>query len=90
MAARWARAGGDPRAARSARSPHPAARRPGRRPQLDRVAYRQRNVIERAVGWLQERRRIATRYAKLAIQYLALLYVALPEKYLTTLFANTA
>jgi hypothetical protein len=61
-----------------------------RRSGFDRVAYRQRNVIERAVGWLKERRRIATRYEKLAIQYLAMLYVGLVEKYLITLFANTA
>jgi hypothetical protein len=54
------------------------------------AAYRQRNVIERAVGWLKERRRIATRYEKLAIQYLAMLSVSLIEKYLTVLFANTA
>jgi transposase len=33
---------------------------------------------------------IATRYKKLAIQYLAMLYVGLSEKYLTTLFAGTA
>jgi transposase len=64
--------------------------RPGRRPAFDRVAYRRRNVIERAVGWLKERRRIATRYEKLAIQYLAMLYVGLIEKYLMTLFADTA
>jgi transposase len=64
--------------------------RPGRRPGFDRPAYRERNVIERAVGWLKERRRVATRYEKLAIQYLAMLYVSLLEKYLTVLFANTA
>jgi transposase len=62
----------------------------GRRPKFDRAAYCQRNVIERAVGWLKERRRIATRYEKLAIQYLAMLSVSLIEKYLTVLFANTA
>jgi transposase len=62
----------------------------GRPPKFDRAAYRQRNVIERAVGWLKERRRIATRYEKLAIQYLAMLSVSLIEKYLTVLFANTA
>jgi transposase len=66
------------------------ARRPGRPPHFNRAAYRQRNVIERAVGWLKERRRLATRYEKLAIQYLAMLYVGLIEKYLITLFANTA
>ena len=38
----------------------------------------------------QDRRRIATRYEKLAIQYLAMLSVSLIEKYLATLFANTA
>jgi transposase len=68
----------------------PRRHRPGRRPAFDRVAYGQRDVIERAVGWLKERRRIATRYKKLAIQYLAMLYVGLSEKYLTTLFADTA
>ena len=62
----------------------------GRRPAFDRAAYRQRHVIERAVGWLKERRRIGTRYEKLAIQYLAMLYVSLLEKYLTVLFADTA
>lgn len=65
-------------------------RRPGRPLHFDRAAYRQRNVIERAVGWLKERRRLATRYEKLAIQYLAMLYVGLIERYLSTLFANTA
>lgn len=66
------------------------ARHPGRRPHWDRAAYRRRNVIERAVGWLKERRRLATRYEKLAIQYLAMLYVGLVERYLAALFANTA
>jgi hypothetical protein len=37
-----------------------------------------------------EPRRIATRYEKLAIQYLAMLYVGLIERYLSMLFANTA
>ena len=47
-------------------------------------------MIERAVGWLKERRRIVTRYEKLAIRYLAMLYISLLEKYLTVLYANTA
>jgi transposase len=63
-------------------------RRPGRPLRFDRAAYRQRNVIERAVGWLKERRRLATRYEKLAIQYLAMLSVSLVEKYLVTLLAT--
>lgn len=65
-------------------------RRPSRPLLFDRPSYRQRNVIERAVGWLKERRRIATRYEKLAIQYLAMLSVSLVEKYLATLLATKA
>lgn len=43
------------------------AHRPGRKPAFDRAAYRSRNIIERAVGWLKRWRRIATRAEKLAI-----------------------
>jgi transposase len=38
---------------------------------LNRVAYRRRNVIERMFGWLKNWKRIATRYDRLAINYLA-------------------
>jgi transposase len=31
-----------------------------------RIRYCGRNVIERGIGWLKERRSVATRYAKLA------------------------
>ena len=30
----------------------------------DRVLYRERNIVERAIGWLKQSRRIATRYKK--------------------------
>jgi transposase len=56
---------------------------------LDRVAYRQRNVIERCVGWLKEGRRIATRYEKLAIHFLAVLKLAMIEKHLALTLSNT-
>ncbi|WP_423824571.1 transposase [Salinibacter ruber] len=39
---------------------------PGRPPTCDEEKYEQRNVIERLVGRLKERRRIATRYEKKA------------------------
>lgn len=42
------------------------------RSQLDRKAYRNRNVIERCFGRLKEYRRIATRYDKTARNYLAM------------------
>lgn len=40
---------------------------------LDRVTYRRRNVIERMFGKLKNWRRIATRYDRLATNYLAAL-----------------
>ncbi|EAP9281382.1 IS5 family transposase [Salmonella enterica] len=40
--------------------------------QLDRDAYRHRNVVERCFGRLKEYRRIATRYDKTARNYLAM------------------
>jgi transposase len=42
-----------------------------RRPGFDRQAYRERNRVERSVGRLKQFRRIATRYEKLATNYLA-------------------
>ncbi|WP_259079213.1 transposase [Salinibacter ruber] len=39
---------------------------PGRPPTCDTQKYEQRNVVERLVGRLKERRRIATRYEKKA------------------------
>lgn len=51
--------------------------------------YRRRNVIERAVGWLKERRRIATRYEKLALHFRAMLHLAMIECCLQR-FADTA
>lgn len=58
------------------------AHRPGRKPAFDRAAYRRRNVVERLVGWLKERRRLATRFEKLARHYLAVVKLAMAEKYL--------
>jgi transposase len=64
-------------------------RHKGRPLQFSREQYRKRNVIERAVGWLKERRRIATRYEKLALRFRAMLQLAMLELYLDR-FANTA
>ena len=43
---------------------------------MDRVLYRERNVVERLVGRLKEYRRIATRYDKLTASYLAFVQLA--------------
>lgn len=57
---------------------------------LDRDAYRRRSVIECAIGWLKEARRIATRYEKLAVHFLGVLKLAMIQKYLAHSLSNTA
>jgi len=49
-------------------------------PVFDKQAYKLRNIIERLVGWLKERRRLCTRYEKLAENYLAMVKLAFIEK----------
>jgi transposase len=47
-----------------------------RDPNFDKETYRRRNIIERAVGWFKWCRALATRYDKLAVNYVALWMVA--------------
>ncbi len=55
--------------------------RRGRPPELERQSYRRRNVIERCIGWLKHARRIATRYEKTAVNFLAMLKLAMIQRY---------
>jgi transposase len=57
----------------------------GRPVTYDRVAYRKRSTIEQCVGWLKECRAVATRYEKLALNYLGLVKLAFIERYLRLL-----
>ncbi|MDM8006811.1 MAG: IS5 family transposase [Phycisphaerae bacterium] len=50
-------------------------------PGFDRQAYRRRNVIERCVGWLKENRRLGTRFEKLAVNFLAMVKLAMIQRY---------
>lgn len=50
--------------------------------EFDREAYRERNVIERLIGWLKESRRILTRFEKTAINFLAMVKWAFVKRYL--------
>lgn len=47
--------------------------------------YRARNVVERCVGWLKEHRSLATRYDKLAANYLTMVRLAFIRRYLRLL-----
>jgi len=59
-------------------------KRNGKAP-LDKRAYRKRNAIERCVGWLKENRHFATRYDKLAANFLAFVTMAFIRRYLRLL-----
>jgi transposase len=47
-----------------------------RRTRFDKTAYHQRHLVERLVNRLKAFRRIATRYEKRAVHYLAMLTIA--------------
>ena len=53
--------------------------------QFDHLAYKRRSIIENCVSWLKECRRIATRFEKLALNYLGMLKLAMIERYLRVL-----
>lgn len=59
-------------------------RRGGHR-KFDRVKYRRRHVIEQCVGWLKEHRRLATRFEKLAVNFLAMIKLGFVHRYLRLL-----
>ena len=61
-----------------------------RREDFDKETYRRRNIVERAIGWQKDCRRLGTRYEKLAVNYVAFWLVALMEKALFHLFPNRA
>jgi transposase len=56
-------------------------RRRGRPPTFCTATYRQRNVVERMVGWLKEHRRIATRFERLASSFLAMVKLSIMRRY---------
>jgi transposase len=53
---------------------------------FDKATYRQRNIIERVVGWYKEYRALGTRHEKLAVNYVVLWLVALIDGSLKKLF----
>lgn len=50
--------------------------------EFDKACYRRRSIIEQMIGWLKECRRMATRYEKLALNYLAMVKLSMIGRYL--------
>lgn len=49
---------------------------------FDRDAYKDRNIVERLIGWIKECRRILTRFEKTATNYSGFIKLAFIERYL--------
>ena len=50
--------------------------------EFDRDQYRQRNIIERLIGWLKESRRVFSRFEKTARNFIGMIKVAFIHRYL--------
>ena len=57
---------------------------------FDKETYKRRSVVEQSIGWLKECRRIGTRFEKLAINFLAMVKLAMIKRTLRLLFSNRA
>jgi len=57
-------------------------------PRFDRPTYRRRSIIECVVGWLKECRRLATRFDKLAVNFLAMVHLAMLQRCLRLLLSS--
>ena len=56
---------------------------PNNRPvEFDKAAYRRRSIVECLIGWLEESRRIATRFEKTAINFGGMVKLAFIHRYL--------
>ena len=60
-------------------------RAPGDDKEFDHATYRRRGVIECRIGWLKERRALATRFEKLAVNLLRTIRLAMILRYMRLL-----
>lgn len=60
------------------------------RTKFDKESYRRRSIIENVIGWLKECRRVATRFEKLAINFQAILQLAMIQNCLKIAFSDRA
>lgn len=56
--------------------------------EFDRDAYRDRNIIERLIGWLKENRRIFSRFEKTAMNFGGMLKMAFINRYLKLIWGS--
>ena len=56
-----------------------------RQEDFDTDSYRNRNIVERAIGWLKECRRVLTRFEKYAVHYAAMVTLATVQRILNGL-----
>ena len=57
---------------------------------FDKATDRRRSIVEQTIGWLKECRRIGTRFEKLAINFLAMVKLAMVKRTLKLVFSNRA
>jgi transposase len=50
--------------------------------EFDRELYRNRNIVERLIGWLKECRRVFSRFEKTAVNFGGMIKMAFIERYL--------
>ena len=65
-------------------------RRRGRPSVVTKEVYRRRAIVEQVIGWLKGCRRVATRYEKLAVNYLGMLQAAVLRRLLKSWLSDTA
>ena len=51
---------------------------------FDKDAYRDRNIVERLIGWLKECRRVFSRFEKTAKNFAGMIRLAFIQRYLRT------
>jgi transposase len=65
-------------------------RKKGPHPRFNKDIYKERASVEQSIGWIKECRRIATRYEKLSVSFLAMIKLAFIRYYLKTYLSDTA
>ena len=59
--------------------------RSARKVEFDKASYRNRNIVERVIGWLKECRAVFARFEKTAINYAGMVKMAMIQRYLRLL-----